>query len=155
MAQVEQAEWGAAKEDFARAHELCSRDAYAVLLLAMAEMRLESDGWASRLEEQSRNLREDWPMPVIQFYRGDLTLDRLISAVHSPDKSKRSARTCVMDFFVGEWQLGHGQSREAIGSLRKAESRCPHSDICYLGASQELKNLQAVDTAHGRQGKKQ
>ena len=87
-------------------------------------------------------------MPVIQFYRGVLTADQLTLATRVPDKSKKRIRICTAEFFLGEWQLGRGQRREAIGSLRKAESKCPHSDACYWEALAELKNLGTAEGGH-------
>jgi lipoprotein NlpI len=149
-ARFEHGDFEAAQRDFARAYDLGSRDAYTVLFLAVTEMRLASGDWVARLDARSKGFREDWPMPIIQFYRGALTADQLMLAARGSDKSTRRLRTCTAQFFLGEWQLGHGQRREAIGSLRKAESKCTRSNNCYWGALGELKNLGTGEGASNR-----
>jgi lipoprotein NlpI len=120
-----------------------------VLWLAMTGMRLGSSDWAAQLEEQSKGLHESWPMPVIQFYRGGLTVDRLILAARNSNKMKKRNWTCMAVYFMGEWQLSHGQRRDANANLRRAKSKCPHTNVCYRMALDELKNLETIDTEHG------
>jgi hypothetical protein len=52
-------------------------------------------------------------------------------------------------YFMGEWQLSHGQRRDANANLRRAKSKCPHTNVCYRMALDELKNLETIDTEHG------
>jgi lipoprotein NlpI len=132
-------DWAAAAADFARVHELNSKDAYAVLWQALAGMRQPQSGWAKRLEEESQGLSQEWPMPLLRFYAGQLTADQVLAAVG--DITAQPDRLCEVGFYLGEWKLNHGQAQEAAAYLEKAQSNCPHSYSEYLTAVRELKNL--------------
>jgi len=89
-------------------------------------------------------------MPVMKFYLGTLTADQLLAAAGDPAETKQPGRACETEFFLGEWQLGHGEKQAAIGNLRKAESTCPRTYLQYRGAVEELNRLElAMGPAKG------
>ena len=145
-----QQNWAAAAEDFSQSHELNGKDAYSVLWLATAGMRQGAREWAARLQQQAGTLSGDWPMPVVKFYLGTLTAEQLLAAAGDPAEGKQQGRACETDFFLGEWQLGHGEKQAAVGNLRKAESTCPRTYLQYKGAAEELNRLEpALASARG------
>jgi lipoprotein NlpI len=133
--------WAASAADFARAHDLNSKDVYAMLWQALAGMRQPDSGWAARLEAQSQGLSQDWPWPLVRFYTGQIDADQVLAAVGGTDSGQQQDRICEAGFYLGEWKLVHGQAREAAEYLEKAQLNCPHSYSEYETAVRELKNL--------------
>ncbi len=132
-------DWAAAAADFARVHELDSKNAYAVLWQALSGMRQQDPGWVQRLQEEEQGLSQDWPMPLLRFYAGQITADQVLAADN--DAAGQQGHPCAAEFYLGEWKLAHGQTSEAIQDLEKAQSNCESSDNAHTGAVEELKNL--------------
>jgi lipoprotein NlpI len=138
VAHFVQGDWAAAG-DFARNHELNPKDSYAVLWQALAGMHQPDSGWAQRLEAAAQGLSQDWPMPLVRLYEGQITADQMLAA--AGDTTADPGRLCDVGFYLGEWKLTHGQTQEAAAYLKKAQSACPHSYSEYETAIEELKKL--------------
>lgn len=134
-------EWASASEDFAHAHDLNSKDDYAVLWQAIAGMHQPNSGWVQQLAEEAKGMSQDWPMPLVSFYEGQITGDQLLST--AGDLTEQPYRRCEVGFYFGEWKLNHGQAQEAVTYLRDAQSACPHHYAEYEVAVAELKKLGA------------
>jgi lipoprotein NlpI len=133
--------WAAAAADFSSANQLDSSDAYAVLWLALVGMHQPDSGWAARLEEQSKGLSQNWPIPLVHFYAGQLAADQVLAAAIDADAVKQQKQLCEAAFYLGEWKLAHGQKHDAAQDLEKAQSTCPIKFPEYTAAVQELRNL--------------
>ena len=134
-----------AMTDFRVANELNPADAYSVIGLAMARMRSGDTNYAHLLDQGAVALADDWPMPAIRFYTGQLTADQLLAAARNPDEKKQQNHLCEAEFYLGEWQLLHGQRRSAIYNFKQAQSGCRHNYYQYLGAVEELKRISATE----------
>lgn len=131
--------WADAAADFARAHESNAKDGHTVLWQALVGMHQPDSGWAARLAEEAKGLSQDWPMPLVSLYEGQITPDQLLAA--AGDLTADPDRLCDVGFYFGEWKLSHGQAQEAVAYLKKAQSNCPHYYSEYETAVAELKKL--------------
>lgn len=143
IAHASKHDWTAATADFLNGHELNSKDAYPVLWLALIGMRLQASGWTQHLEDQSKTLSQDWPWPLVRFYDGQLTAEQVLAATNDPDAGTQQTQLCEAAFYLGEWKLNHGQTRDATTDLEKAQSTCPRMNAEYYAAVDELKHLGA------------
>ncbi len=136
--------WQATRDlDLTGAHDLNNSYAYTGLWLAMARMRAGKP-YARKLDDQSKALPQDWPMPVISFYTVHILGAEMLAAARNPDKTKEREQLCEAHFHLGEWQLAHGFQSSALIHLRRARAGCPRNFIEYEGALEELKHLQAA-----------
>ena len=131
--------------DFRVANGLNPADAYDVIGLAMAQMRSGDTNYAHLLDQGANALADDWPMPAIRFYTGQLTANQLLAAARNPDEKKQQDHLCEAEFYLGEWQLLHDQRRGAIDNFKQAQSGCRHNYYQYLGAVEELKRISAIE----------
>jgi lipoprotein NlpI len=134
-------EYAAASEDFAHSHDVNPKDDYALLWQAIAGMHQPNSGWTQQLVAEAKGLSQDWPMPLVSFYEGQITSDQLLAA--AGDLNAQPDRVCELGFYFGEWKLNHGQAQEAAKYLREAQSTCPHHYAEYETAVVELKKLGA------------
>ena len=132
-------DWAAAAGDFTRNHELDPKGDYALLWLALAGMHQPDSGWEQRLEAAAQGLSQDWPMPLLRLYEGQITADQMLAA--AGDMTAQPGRLCEVGFFLGEWKLAHGQTQEAAANLKTAQSACAHDLAEYTTAIEELKKL--------------
>ena len=139
VARFNNREWVVASEDFARMHEFDSKDAYAVLWQALAGIHQQGSGWAQRLAADALGLSQDWPMPMVRLYEGQITGDQMLA--EAGDTTAQPERRCEVEFYLGEWKLAHGQAQEGAAYLKNAQSTCPHFYAEYETAVVELKRL--------------
>jgi lipoprotein NlpI len=132
-------DFATAKADFTRNHELKPADTYAVLWLALVGMHQKDSNWRAQLEQAERGLNQDWPWPLIRLYGGQITADQALAA--AGDTSADPERLCEVGFYVGEWMLAHGQTKQAVAYLRQAQSKCSFTDSERWGSVGELKRL--------------
>ena len=75
-----------------------------------------------------------WPGPLMDFYRGKTTEEVVRAAAKEP------GQICEADFYLGEWQLLHGDKSAARPLLDKAASQCPRGFNEWQAAKSEIKN---------------
>lgn len=127
-------DFSSAAEDFLHANNLAN-DVYAMLWRFIALERLGQDG-AAELGANSVWLgTKDWPYPVIDLYLGRRSLDAMRAAAAAP------AQLCEANFYGGEWQLLHGNARDARATLLIAARQCSRDSKEYSAAMAELKRL--------------
>jgi tetratricopeptide (TPR) repeat protein len=133
---------GPAADDFAKAVAFKPDDAYPVLWLHIARLRLGQDDDAELSGNAARLDAAEWPQPIIDYDRGRTTVEMLISSVNALDNPQtRINRQCEANFYVGAALAGTDPAA-AKPLLAAAVRGCPHGFIEYAGAKLELKALQ-------------
>jgi lipoprotein NlpI len=106
------------------------KDPFIILWVYLAKLRTGQDGTAE-LDQAAGTLRTaDWPMPVIEMYRGRIDARAVLEAAKADPKYERG-RTCEAQFYIAEQFLAQGRKSEA----------CPRSFVEYEGAMAELSKL--------------
>lgn len=124
----------AAAADLLGANQLAERP-YAMLWRFLALGHLGQDGATELRGNAARLTTKNWPYPVIEYYLGDRTLAHMRAAVGNPNDK------CEAEFYLGEWQLVHGNSGDARAALQTAADTCPTYFNEYDAALAELKRL--------------
>jgi lipoprotein NlpI len=114
---------------------------YSALLIAVARMHNGNNAVGDELTEESKAFSTDWPFQVVQFYLGKASEDDMAEAAKDPDANTQRSRLCEMYFYLGEWQLSHGQQGQGIGSLKRAEEECTQGYFEFDLVNVELKRL--------------
>jgi len=83
-----------------------------------------------------------WPAPVVKLIAGTATADEVVAkAGEGKDAAQRKAEVCEADFYVGEWQLLHGDEARAKAMLGDAARDCEIGGVERGAASVELGRL--------------
>ncbi len=128
--------------DYKDAIRLKSGDHYLPLLMAVAKMHTGDNAIAGDLNDEVQAPPNNWPMPVVQFYLGKLNVDELMAAARDPNAAVQQARLCEMHFYLGEWQLFHGQKMQGLENLKAAQSSCSQTAPAYVVATNDLNQRQ-------------
>lgn len=112
--------------------------AYTPLLIAVAKMHKGDNAISDELSDESKAISNSWPMPVLQFYMGKLSADELIAAAKDPDAKQQQVELCEMYYYLGEWQLFHGQKQMGIESLKESKQNCTPVYFEYESVRAEL-----------------
>jgi lipoprotein NlpI len=123
-----------------------SSNAYNVIWLYLATMRL---GSADAQDFAAQLVRTDsvrWPAPVARFYLGRLTAEQLMAAASKIDARIRTDQRCSAAFYIGESELWLHRFAEAAQHFREAVATCSRDFSEYQGAAAELGRSGA--TAH-------
>ncbi len=136
-----------AASDFARAVKLKlarsdPQAAYAVLWLELSRLRDGTVDEAEFVENVRRIDLDGWPKPVLELYRGKTTPEAVAAAAAQGNAAAQKDQSCEMGFYVGEWQLLHGNAAAAKSLLTEAANVCPKTFIELAPAQAELKKLQ-------------
>ena len=138
-----------AADDFARALRDEPGDAYNVIWYYVALRRSGSDGARELTDAATHVTSPDWPKPIIDFYLGTVSRDRLVSAAGSLDAKKQVDQQCEAWTYLAEADLMKGDARSAAALFQQAADKCPTDDEEKLLAEVELTRLQAA-LGHGR-----
>lgn len=93
------------------------------------------------LDNFAAKISTDWPMPVLNFYRGKITSEQLYLAAADHDAVLAGQQKCEVDFYLGEWQLAHGDKTAGAPLIHLAAEECPHTFSEYYLALTEEKRL--------------
>lgn len=122
--------------DFRRS--IANNRAYVGLWLFLAQTHVRQSG-AGELAGNTASLsKAAWPSPVIAFYLGRSTRARVLAAATHGNATTRKNQACEAAFYLGEWELLHGETSTARIDLRRAVSTCPSGFIERYGARAEL-----------------
>ena len=136
-----QGQFSQAAEDYAQAVKLDPRRAYFVLWFALSADRAGTLDQAA-LAATVRTLGIDnWPAPLLDFYRGKTTTDKVYHDAASSDAQTATNQKCEADFYIGEWHLARKNAAAAKPLLQQAVNECPHDFVEYVAAQVELKRL--------------
>src|SRR5262249_9418836 len=134
---------GAAADDFARGRKLETGSRYSSLCLYTARAGEGHADPASLGEEDGAARAADWPMPLIQLYRGKMTEAEVWRAARSEDARIERDQFCEADFYIAEWQLLQGDRKAARLLLERAAAECPVFFVEYEALPVELKRLES------------
>jgi lipoprotein NlpI len=84
---------------------------------------------------------DDWPRPILEFLLGASTLEAVNAAADNGDADTQVNQNCEVGFYVGEWQLLHGNEPAAKALLQRAVNTCPKAFIELDPAIAELKTI--------------
>lgn len=116
------------------------KDPFIILWVSLAKARMGQDS-SSELDQAAAMLKtSDWPMPVIDLYRGKLDAQAVLAAAKADPKSQRG-RICEAQFYIAEQLLTQGRKSEAESLFKAATEGCPRSFVEYEGALAELAKL--------------
>jgi lipoprotein NlpI len=131
-----------AASDFAKVATARPQDQYAMLWLALTRARSNAIDPAVMARDASALDLDAWPGPIVDFFLGHVTHDRLIAAAAQGADSRVIAdQQCEANFYVAEWLLVHGSGAAAKPLLQTAAGTCPHDFIEWRGATVELARL--------------
>jgi tetratricopeptide (TPR) repeat protein len=136
-----QGEFDRAIADYKDALRTKPSNMYTALLIAVAKMHKGDNAVADDMTAESQAFSKDWPFPVVQYYLGKASEDDMAQAARDPDAQTQRARFCEMYFYLGEWQMFHGQQMGGIGSLKRAKEECQQGYFEYDLVKTELKRL--------------
>jgi lipoprotein NlpI len=135
-----------ATKDFGQSINQRPTDQYAVLWRYITQFRSGADG-RSDLEGIVRVLQQrevdlnEWPAPVISFYRGQSNSQDLLKAAADSNPKKQREKQCEVYFYVGQQLLIEGKKSAAIKMLRAAVATNAMNIVEHEGAKVELKRL--------------
>jgi lipoprotein NlpI len=136
-AYAEKNDYKRAIADYNGAIRLNPENAYSVLFLYLARMRAGAHDSAAELETNAKNLRQDWPNPVVELFLGRWTPKAVLAAAPAAP-----GEHCEAEFYVGEWHLLRGDQPKAVEALKAAIETCPKALVEYDFAGAELQRLQ-------------
>ena len=85
------------------------------------------------MESNERNLKRDWPYPVVELFLGRCSPEMTLKAASKPDDR------CEAQFYIGEWHLLRGNRASARIALANASAACPKAFMEHRGALAELR----------------
>ncbi|MGA7673760.1 MAG: hypothetical protein WCA78_01785 [Rhizomicrobium sp.] len=132
-----------AAENYAQAAKLAVKDSphrpYILLWYAVSADRAGTLDQVKFAADVSALDFDDWPAPILDFYRGKATVDQVTREAASSDAQTATDQKCEADFYIGEWQLARKNPDAAKPLLQAAVSECPQNFIEYFAAKVELK----------------
>jgi len=114
---------------------------YILLWFAMSAGRAGTFDQAKFAADVSALGSDEWPVPLLDFYRGKTAVDKVYSEAASKDAQIAINQKCEADFYIGEWQLARKNTADAKSLLQQAVGECPHGFIEFSFAQAELKRL--------------
>jgi lipoprotein NlpI len=84
-----------------------------------------------------------WPAPLIRLYLGQMTTAAAFAAADDLDAERKRDRTCLADFYAGEFALRTRVKAEALRLFRLAQTGCLHETVAWSAANAELKAISA------------
>ncbi len=130
-----------ASADFRDALRTNPANMYSALLLAVAKMHKGDNAVGDELTAESKAFSTAWPSQVVQYYLGKASEVDMAEAAKDPDAKRQRGRFCDMYFYLGEWQIFHGQQMRGIESLKRAEDECTPAYFENDLVNAELKRL--------------
>ena len=85
-----------------------------------------------------------WPAPVVRLYIGQLEPEALLAAADHSNAKTKNGQLCDANFYSGELALRRGDKNEARRLFGLAVADCPKYVGQYVGATAELKALDAL-----------
>lgn len=129
-----------AAADFKQSQQL-SGDTYASIWLYLAHANNGDKDAKLELATDTKNIKPDWPAPVVMLYLGKNHPGAVTAAVSNADPKAHNGQMCEANFYLGEWHLIRGDKEHARSLFSKAASECPLENVEYAGAVSELERL--------------
>lgn len=132
-----------AAEGYAQAAKLAAKDnphrPFTLLWYAVSADRAGTLDQVKFAADVTKLDVDDWPAPLLDLYRGKMSVDKVYHEAASRDAQTATNQKCEADFYIGEWQLARKNEVAAKPLLQQAVSECPHNFIEYFAAQVELK----------------
>ena len=127
--------------DFQTAARLRPSSPYPVIWLHIARVHKSEDDH----EELSGNIKsiasDAWPSAVLALYLGTQNRESVLAAAEKGNPTEQIQRDCEAKFFLGEFELHNGETRQARASLGEVISMCGPQEGVYSAAIAESKLL--------------
>ena len=115
--------------------------AFSWLWLDMAQNKLGGDKRVS-LQTLAYDIKLDvWPLPLVKYFRGELSDDQLIAQSKDNDDSKQRLQFCEAYFFIGQQFLRKGDTKGAARAFQKSRDTEAREYIEYAASAFELAKL--------------
>lgn len=98
---------------------------YVAIWRHMIALRLNVDDRSTLVDDIAHLDASRWPYPVLALYTGKTTTPMLLSAANDNDLQDRQGARCEANTYLGEWQLGQGNTTDARHSFEAASDACP------------------------------
>ncbi|WID97501.1 rhomboid family intramembrane serine protease [Bosea vestrisii] len=122
-----------------RALDLKPDDAYTALFLHIASVRA---GNGERITISAAKVdMQQWPAPVIRYYRGEIGAEELREAAKDQDPVKYNEQDCEASFYIAEARLMQGAAKDAEPLLSHAWQICPKTFYEWGAARAELRRI--------------
>ena len=117
--------------------------AYNALWLSLARMKsgvADTGNFSLAMNAMTLNMGQ-WPGTVVKFLMGQATPADVNASAEMGDPARLVERVCDADFYVGEYNLAHGNAAAAKPLLQRASEKCPFASFERMGATAELMRL--------------
>jgi lipoprotein NlpI len=114
---------------------------YISLWLFIAQNHLHQSAAAAFATNTATVPLGTWPAPVIEYYLGHMTRAQVFAAANNGTAVVQNNQHCEASFYLGEWELFHGETSAARTDLRRAAAICPVNFVEHNGAKVELSRL--------------
>ena len=137
------AQYLSAARDYRRALGLQAASAYSVIWLFLSQERAGLEGYKALTRNAGRlKLKPGhWPFPVLAFFQGQMTPERLVEATRHENRRRERERQCEAFFYLGQHYLLEDDPAQAKRYFRKAIETGITGFIEYQGAKVELRRL--------------
>jgi lipoprotein NlpI len=112
-----------------------------ILWLHLARLAMNQDDTPEFMHTASKSLPNRWPLPLLQLYRGETSLEDVAAKAKSGDAVAQYEQVCEFDFYVGKFHLLIGHKDEALRLFHAASGDCAQDTDEYGAALAELKRL--------------
>jgi lipoprotein NlpI len=130
-----------AAADLQRGLALDSADADAALWLHVARLRLAQDDASDFAAHAAAADSSRWPAPVLRYFLGTLSAERLRAAAADSTAGPPGDRVCATAFFLGEDALLRKDGAAATALFDESRTVCPKEATEHKAASAELQRL--------------
>jgi tetratricopeptide (TPR) repeat protein len=114
---------GRARADFEKAAAIDPTNAYAALLVEIADRRSHAP---SRLPEAAKRLdMKAWPAPIVRLFLGQSSPAATLAAAHDPNVTTQRLQVCLANYYTAEYYVLQGSKDEAARRYALAAHDCP------------------------------
>jgi lipoprotein NlpI len=147
-AEYAKGDFDAARDDFAASAKNLegigntTLRAYASLRLALASAEVGKDT-PPQLADLAKAVDVDqWPMPVVAYYLGNIGEDDLLKAADVADKARAANLTAEAEYYIGEWALLKDDKKAAKQHFKAAISgKADRANLEFIDAGLALQKL--------------
>jgi lipoprotein NlpI len=132
----------AAADDFAALMKARNDNPYAALRLYITRAR-GGEKEAAPLDAASKQFPGDqWPLPIVAFYQGQISEADLLAAAKVSDKATKATLTAETQYYLGQWALLQDDRKAAKRHFEAAvASKAGIGSLEAIDAGLELKRL--------------
>jgi len=122
-------DFAAAAKGFQAVRDAANKDlsSYAALWAALS---LAATGQTDLSQSITANLdRTKWPGPLLDLYSGTSTVAAVMAAAQGGEADSRADHICEAAFYIGMWQVLHGDAAAGKVQLQNAAAQCSPQNI--------------------------